>query len=121
MRVLYIKTNMLYLWTLKKNDMKVTAKNIEKLGFNLIVSGFNEDYTFNRPSITRKNWFDIVVWQPRTNEIGLSTHSVDFYHIAKHGLPKGKKLEDYLFQVQPLENVNSMDDVIKMLEKVNFI
>jgi hypothetical protein len=101
--------------------MKVTAKNIEKLGFKLIVHGFMEDYTFNRPSITREDWLDVVVWQPRTNEIGMSTHSIDFYHIAKYGLPKGKKLEDYLFQVQPLKVVNSMDEVVKMLEKVKFI
>lgn len=101
--------------------MKVTAKNIRGLGFDLIVNGIMEDYTFNRRSITRKDWYDVIVWQPRTNEIALSTHSIELAHVFNNGMPKGKKLEDYIRQVKVMQNVESFNELCYALSEVGFI
>ncbi len=79
--------------------MEITKENIEALGFTFKVKGDDDtDYTFNKPSI-RKNWVDLLVWQPDTNEITLSRHSKDLVTVASKGLPRGKNISDYIVQL----------------------
>ena len=95
--------------------MKITTKGIEKLGFNFKVSGDdNDDLTFNKPSFKGKNWKDLIVWQPKTNDLTLSQHTNDVFKVFENQrLPKGKKIEDYIVQlyqgkVETIEELNKI-------------
>jgi hypothetical protein len=58
--------------------MKITKDYIESLGFNFVLKDEENDcdYTFNKLS-KKIGWIDVLVWQPKENNITISTHVED--------------------------------------------
>jgi hypothetical protein len=57
---------------------KITKQYIESLGFNFICKDDDNDSDYSFSKTSKKNgWVDLLVWQPRENNITISTHVED--------------------------------------------
>jgi hypothetical protein len=102
--------------------MKITQKNIEKLGFEFRVKSDEGDcdYTFNKLS-DKEGWIDLLVWQPETNNITLSQHTHKFFDMMRRGrLFSGTKMEDYIVAIFD-ENFMSMTELKTKLKGLGII
>jgi hypothetical protein len=101
--------------------MKITKKNIEKLGFTFKLKDeeTNSDYTFNKPS-DKEGWIDLLVWHPETNNIILSQHTHKLFDLYNAGLNHNAKIEDYIIRLFDL-NFISMSQLEDKLKDLNII
>ncbi len=101
--------------------MKITKKNIEKLGFTFKLKDeeTNSDYTFNKPS-DKEGWIDLLVWHPETNNIILSQHTHKLFDLNKTGLNHSTNIEDYITRLFDL-NFVSMSQLENKLKDLNII
>ena len=102
--------------------MKITQKNIEKLGFTFKLKSEEDecDYTFNKPS-NRKGWIDCLVWHPKTNNIILSQHTPELWEVYSRGrLYPNTNISDYLVNLFDL-NFISMNQLTEKLKSLNII